>query len=159
MIAYVVAYSKNRVIGKEGKLPWHLPNDLKHFKNITEGKTVVMGKKTYLSIGKPLTNRKNVVMTRSRDFHSEGVDVAHSKEEVLSYKEDLYIIGGEQIYSLFFDVVDRLYITEIDIVVEGDTFFPDWDRSQFRLVEKKEGILDEKNPFPHTFYIYERKSN
>ena len=94
-----------------------------------------------------------------RDFHSEGVDVAHSKEEVLSYKEDLYIIGGEQIYSLFFDVVDRLYITEIDIVVEGDTFFPDWDRSQFRLVEKKEGILDEKNPFPHTFYIYERKSN
>lgn len=159
MIAYVVAYSKNRVIGKDGKLPWYLPNDIKHFKKITEGNTVVMGKKTYRSIGKPLTNRKNVVMTRSKNFHPEGVEVVHSKEEVLASKEDLYIIGGGQIYSLFFDVVDRLYITEIDTVVEGDAFFPAWDRNQFRLVDKKEGILDEQNTYPHTFYTYERKSN
>lgn len=157
MIAYVVAYSKNRVIGKDGKLPWHLPNDICHFKNITEGNTVVMGRQTYLSIGKPLPNRKNIVMTRSKDFRPAGVEVVHTKEEVLAYPEDLYIIGGAQIYALFFDVVDRLYITEIDTIVEGDTFFPDWDRKQFRLIDKKEGVLDEQNTYPHTFYTYERK--
>ena len=156
MIAYVVAYSKNRVIGKDGKLPWHLPNDIQHFKNITTGQTVVMGKKTYLSIGKPLPNRKNVVMTRSKNFHPAGVEVVHQKEEVLAYPEDLYIIGGAQIYSLFFDVVDRLYITEIETIVEGDAFFPEWDETQFRLIEKKEGVLDDQNTLPHTFYTYER---
>ena len=89
MIAYVVAYSKNRVIGKDGKLPWHLPlNDICHFKNITEGNTVVMGRQTYLSIGKPLPNRKNIVMTRSKDFRPAGVEVVHTKvEEVLAYPE------------------------------------------------------------------------
>lgn len=158
MIAYVVAYSKNRVIGKDGELPWKLPNDIQYFKQLTEGNTVVMGRKTYDAIGKPLTNRKNVVMTRSRNFHPQGVEVVHSKKEVLAHQEDLYIIGGAQIFSLFFDVVDRLYITEIDIVVSGDTFFPDWDLTQFKLVEKKEGILDEQNTLPHTFYTYERKS-
>lgn len=158
MIAFVVAYSLNRVIGKNGKLPWHLPNDIQHFKRITEGKTVVMGRQTYLSIGKPLPNRRNVVLTRSKDFRPAGVEIVHRKEEVLAYPEDLYIIGGAQIYSLFLDVVDRMYITEIDIVVDGDTFFPDWDRSQFRLIDKKEGVLDDQNTLPHTFYTYERIS-
>lgn len=157
MISFVVAYSQNRVIGKGNQLPWHLPNDLKHFKALTLGKTVVMGRKTFLSIGKPLPNRTNVVLTQKKDFIAPGIEVAHTKAEVLARSEDLYIIGGAQIFSLFFDVVDRMYITEIEAEIEGDTFFPEWDRSAFRLLEKKAGVLDEQNTLPHTFYTFERK--
>lgn len=156
MIAFVVAYSKNRVIGKDQQLPWHLPNDLKHFQKITLGKTIVMGKKTFLSIGKPLPQRKNIVLTRTTDFHSPGVEMMHSKKEVLELSEDLYIIGGEQIFSLFLDVVQRMYITEIDVVVEGDTFFPSWNPQDFRLIEEQPGRLDENNRLPHKFLTYER---
>ncbi|RNB53096.1 dihydrofolate reductase [Brevibacillus gelatini] len=156
MISLIVAYAKNQVIGKEGNMPWSLPADLKHVKEVTTGKTIVMGRKTFESIGKPLPNRRNVVLTRSRDFHPEGVDVVHSKEEVLALG-DVIIFGGAEIYRQFLDVVDRLYITEIDLETEGDTFFPVWDRDAFVLVDKREGVVDEKNVHPHTFYVYERK--
>ncbi|MGZ0050466.1 dihydrofolate reductase [Brevibacillus gelatini] len=156
MISLIVAYAKNQVIGKEGNMPWSLPADLKHVKEVTTGKTIVMGRKTFESIGKPLPNRRNVVLTRSRDFHPEGVDVVHSKEEVLALG-DVIIFGGAEIYRQFLDVVDRLYITEIDLETEGDTFFPAWDRDAFVLVDKREGVVDEKNVHPHTFYVYERK--
>lgn len=156
MISLIVAYAKNQVIGKEGNMPWSLPADLKHVKEVTTGKTIVMGRKTFESIGKPLSNRRNVVLTRSRDFHPEGVDVVHSKEEVLALG-DVIIFGGAEIYRQFLDVVDRLYITEIDLETEGDTFFPAWDRDAFVLLDKREGVVDEKNVHPHTFYVYERK--
>ncbi|WP_432774781.1 dihydrofolate reductase [Brevibacillus gelatini] len=156
MISLIVAYAKNQVIGKDGNMPWSLPADLKHVKEITTGKTIVMGRKTFESIGKPLPNRRNVVLTRSRDFHPEGVDVVHSKEEVLALG-DVIIFGGAEIYRQFLDVVDRLYITEIDLETEGDTFFPAWDRDAFVLLDKREGVVDEKNVHPHTFYVYERK--
>lgn len=156
MISLIVAYAKNQVIGKDGNMPWSLPADLKHVKEVTTGKTIVMGRKTFESIGKPLPNRRNVVLTRSRDFHPEGVDVVHSKEEVLALG-DVIIFGGAEIYRQFLDVVDRLYITEIDLETEGDTFFPAWDRDAFVLLDKREGVVDEKNVHPHTFYVYERK--
>lgn len=156
MIAYVVAYSKNRVIGLENQLPWHLPNDLKHFKEITLGKTVVMGRKTFASIGKPLPQRTNVVLTRDHTFQAEGVEIIHHKAEILDRQEDLYLIGGEQIFHLYLDVVDRIYLTEIEVDIEGDTFFPDWDSSTFQLIDKKAGVRDERNTLPHTFYTYER---
>jgi dihydrofolate reductase len=155
MISMIVAYANGRVIGKDGKMPWHLPNDLKHVKEVTTGQTIVMGRKTYESLGRPLPNRRNVVLTRSRSFSAPGVDVVHSKEEVLALG-DVIIFGGAEIYAQFMDVVDRLYITEIDLDTEGDTFFPEWNRDRFRLVWKKEGVVDDKNPYPHTFYLYER---
>lgn len=156
MISLIVAYAKNQVIGKDGDMPWHLPADLKNVKELTTGKTIVMGRKTFESIGKPLPNRRNVVLTRSRDFHPEGVDVVHTKEEVIALG-DVIIFGGAEIYRQFLDVVDRLYITEIDLETEGDTFFPEWDREAYTMVDKREGIVDEKNQVPHTFYTYERK--
>ncbi|ASJ55199.1 dihydrofolate reductase [Brevibacillus formosus] len=158
MISLIVAYARNQVIGKDGDMPWHLPADLKNVKELTTGKTIVMGRKTFESIGKPLPNRRNVVLTRSQDFHPEGVDVVHTKEEVLAMG-DVIIFGGSEIYRQFLDVVDRLYITEIDLETEGDTFFPAWDRDAYTLVDKREGIVDEKNVHPHAFYIYERKNS
>lgn len=156
MISYVVAYSKNRVIGNRNQLPWHLPNDLKHFKEITLGKTVVMGRKTYESIGKPLPQRTNVVLTRDQTFQADGVEIAHHKAEVLSRKDDLYVIGGEQIFKMFLDVVEQIYLTEIEVNMEGDTFFPEWNPAVFELAEKKAGVCDERNTLPHTFYTYKR---
>lgn len=158
MISLIVAYARNQVIGKDGDMPWHLPADLKNVKELTTGKTIVMGRKTFESIGKPLPNRKNIVLTRSQDFHPEGVDVVHTKEEVLAMG-DVIIFGGAEIYRQFLDVVDRLYITEIDLETEGDTFFPAWDRDAYSLVDKREGIVDEKNVHPHAFYVYERKNS
>ncbi|AWX57656.1 dihydrofolate reductase [Brevibacillus brevis] len=158
MISLIVAYARNQVIGKDGDMPWHLPADLKNVKELTTGKTIVMGRKTFESIGKPLPNRKNVVLTRSQDFHPEGVDVVHTKEEVLAMG-DVIIFGGAEIYRQFLDVVDRLYITEIDLETEGDTFFPAWNRDAYSLVDKREGIVDEKNVHPHAFYVYERKNS
>lgn len=157
MISLLVAYAHNQVMGKDGTMPWHLPADLKHVKELTTGKTIVMGRKTLESIGKPLPNRRNVVLTRNRDFHMPGVEVVHSKDEVLAMG-DVIIFGGAEIYRQFLDDVDRMYITEIDLETEGDTFFPQWDRDAFTLVEKREGIVDEKNRYPHVFYVYDRKA-
>jgi len=156
MISLIVAYAKGQVIGKDGDMPWQLPADLKNVKELTTGKTIVMGRKTFESIGKPLPNRRNVVLTRSRDFHPEGVDVVHTKEEVMALG-DVIIFGGAEIYRQFLDVVDRLYITEIDLETEGDTFFPQWDREAYTMVDKREGIVDEKNQVAHTFYTFDRK--
>jgi dihydrofolate reductase len=127
-------------------------------KELTTGKTIVMGRKTFESLGRPLPNRRNVVLTRNQEFHPEGVDVVHTKEEVVALG-DVIIFGGSEIYKQFLDVVDRLYITEIDMETEGDTFFPDWDREAYTLVEKREGVVDEKNRYPHTFYVYDKKTN
>ncbi len=158
MISLIVAYARNQVIGKEGVMPWHLPADLKHVKELTTGKTIVMGRKTFESLGRPLPNRRNVVLTRNRGFHPDGVDVVHTKEEVMALG-DVIIFGGAEIYKQFLDVVDRMYITQIDLEVEGDTFFPEWDREAFTVVDKREGIVDEKNQYPHSFYVYERKAS
>ena len=155
MISLIVAYARNQVIGKNGVMPWHLPADLRHVKELTTGKTIVMGRKTFESLGRPLPNRRNVVLTRNRNFHPEGVEVVHTKQEVLDLGE-VIIFGGAEIYRQFLDVADRLYITEIDLEAEGDTFFPQWDREAFALVDKREGTVDEKNRYPHVFCVYER---
>ena len=157
MISLLVAYAHNQVMGKDGKMPWHLPADLRHVKELTTGKTIVMGRKTLESIGGPLPNRRNVVLTRNRDFHMPGVEVVHSKEEVLALG-DVIIFGGAEVYRQFMDDVERMYITEIDLDVEGDTFFPPWDRDAFTLVDKRTGTVDEKNRYPHVFCVYDRKS-
>jgi dihydrofolate reductase len=155
MICIIVAYAKGRVIGKDGNIPWHLPDDLQHFKMITSGHIVVMGHNTFKALGHPLPKRRNVVLTHSNDSNLAGVEVLHSKNEVLALG-DAFIIGGENVYKQFLEVAQLLYITEIDIEIDGDAFFPQWDRQAFRMVSVKEGLLDEKNTLPHTFYVYER---
>src|SRR6266567_4504570 len=160
MISLLVAYAHGRVIGKDGKIPWCLPNDSRYIKRTTTGHTVVMGRTTFESIGRPLPNRRNVVLTRHNTLEIPGVEVVHSVEEVLALNDgldDLFVLGGENVYRQFLPLADRLYITEIDYKTEGDTFFPEWDRSAFRLISMQEGTLDEKNTLSHIFYVYERK--
>ncbi len=156
MISIIVAYAKGRVIARYGKIPWHLPDDLQYFKRITVGHTVVMGHKTYTSIGHPLPQRRNVVLTHSNDLHLAGVEVLRSRDEVLALG-DVFIIGGESLYRQFIGVAERLYITEIALEIDGDAFFPEWDQQSFTLLSAKTGRLDERNTLPHTFYVYERK--
>ena len=115
-----------------------------------------MGRKTFEAIGGPLPQRRNVVLTHNNDIHLPGIEVVHSTQEVFELG-DVFIIGGENVYRQFLAAAERLYITEIAFETEGDTFFPEWDRQSFTLVSAQEGILDEKNTLPHTFYVYERK--
>lgn len=128
MISFVVAVSRNGVIGREGGLPWHISSDLKRFKDITMGKPIVMGRKTWESLPrKPLPGRRNIVITRSASFAAEGAEVVGSADEALALCKDapeIAVIGGGEIYRLFWPMVDRLYLTEVDLDVEGDTHFP-----------------------------------
>jgi dihydrofolate reductase len=155
MIEFVVAYTSNRVIGKNGKMPWHLPNDLRHVKKLTTGQTIVMGRQTFESIGKPLPQRRNIVVTRQQNFEHPGVEVVHSIREVLEIG-DIYVLGGAHIFAAMMDIVDRMHITELHCELDGDTFFPMWDKDAFQLVSSTPGIVDEKNQIPHTFLVYER---
>jgi dihydrofolate reductase len=116
---------------------------------------VVMGRKTFESLDEPLPRRRNIVLSSDPAFRPAGAEILRTKAEVLALG-DVWIIGGEQIYRLFLDVADRLYLTEIDLDVEGDTFFPQWDRAAFRLLSRREGVVDEQNPHPHTYLVYER---
>ncbi len=124
MINIIVACDKNNVIGNKGKIPWHLKCDFANFKKITSGHTVVMGRKTFESIGKPLPNRKNIVLTKDRDWKADGVTVLYDPNVVLNLKEDIFILGGEKIYSWFSTVASKYYITRVNANTEGDAFFP-----------------------------------
>ena len=130
MITLIAACSKNRVIGKDNKLLWYLPNDLKRFKRLTTGKTILMGRKTFESIGKPLPNRKNIILSNNIDLHIDGCEIINDINQ-LNLTEDIVIIGGEQIYKLFIDRADLIELTLIDKDFEGDAFFPDIDLSKF----------------------------
>ncbi|GAC1385694.1 MAG: dihydrofolate reductase [Ktedonobacteraceae bacterium] len=158
MISIIVAYANGRVIGKEGKIPWHLPDDLQYFKRITSGHTIVMGRKTCEAIGRPLPHRRNIVLTHNCYMHLPGFEVVHSTQEVLALG-DVFIIGGESVYGQFLAIAERLYITEITREINGDAFFPAWDDRLFTRVSRQEAILDEQNMLPHTFYVYERKKH
>jgi dihydrofolate reductase len=144
MISIICAVAKNRAIGRNNQLLWHLPDDLKHFKKITTGHTVIMGQKTYESIGQPLPNRKNIVVTRDKDFQADGCVICHSLEDVLKKNkasaEEVFIIGGGEIYRQSFPFADKLYITLVDDEPnEADTFFPDYSEfSQIASSEEQE---------------------
>ena len=164
-IAFIVAVARNNVIGINNQLPWHLPEDLKYFKRITMGKPIIMGRATYDSIGKPLPGRPNIVITRNPDYQPAGVTVVHSLDEALKAAEKLMppgqdeaaIIGGEQIFAQAFPQTDRLYLTEVDAAPEGDTFFPTFDRQQWREIAREQHAACEKNPYPYSFVVLERK--
>lgn len=130
----IAAMARNRVIGRNGELPWHVPADLKHFKKITSGHTVIMGRRTYDSVGFPLPNRRNIVVTRSPDWKGEAVDVAHGLEEAIEMaagEEEIFILGGEQIYEMALPLADRIYLTRIDAAPAGDAHFPEFEGPQW----------------------------
>lgn len=163
-VAMIVAMANNRVIGVEGKLPWYLPEDLKFFKRITQAKPLVMGRKTYASIGKPLPNRLNVVVTRNAEFSHEGVRVCHDLPAALTLAdqhatieaaEEIMVMGGGEIYRQALPFAQRLYITEVDIDVEGDATFPDFDPSEWQEVQRVAGQPAEGQP-SYDFVVYER---
>ncbi len=159
---FVWAEDKNGVIGRDGTLPWHLPNEMKHFVNVTINDVVVMGRKTYESIPKrPLKNRVNIVLTSNKNYEAPGAIVVHSKQDILQYVKEIekpiHIIGGSSLFEMFIDEVDILYRTVVEEEFQGDTYMPEINYRYFRVVDSKEGIVDEKNKYPHQFFIYERK--
>lgn len=159
MIKMIVATSKNNQIGVNGTLPWHISEDLKYFSQTTRDSTVLMGRKTYESIGKALPNRTNVVLTGNTSFSPEGVIVLHSFEEALAFcqkQENVFIIGGGEIYKLFLPYTDKLYITLVDRVINGDTDFPDYT-SDFELKQSKPCENPCADGTTFTFTIWDRK--
>lgn len=161
MISLIWAMDENRVIGKNNQLPWHLPADLKFFKKTTMGHPIVMGRKTYQSIGRPLPGRENIIITRNLEFSCDGCTVLHSVEELIQYAgntdKEMFIIGGAEIFKEVFPIADRLYITKIYEEFDGDTFFPEINMNQWKRVFSEPGLKDEKNPYHFEFFIFERK--
>jgi dihydrofolate reductase len=154
--------SKNRVIGKGNKLPWDMPADMKHFRDLTRGKPVIMGRKTFESIGHPLPNRKNIVITSDSTFQYEGCTVVHSIEEALhsaEETEEMMVIGGSSIYEQFLPHANRIYLTVIDQEFDGDAYFPEFDMAQWRETEREEHPADEKNSYPYTFLTFEKSAD
>ena len=151
---------KKGVIGLEGDLPWHLSADLKHFKAITMGKPLIMGRKTHESIGIPLPGRKNIILTQSEEFKAESCTVVHSLEEALLAAGDVdevMIMGGAGIYDQSLDCANRLYLTEVHADVSGDVYFPEFDRGEWVEIEREDHSADDKNEFDYSFIVMERK--
>lgn len=161
-LSIIVACSKNRVIGRDLQLPWRLPDDLQRFKALTLGHPVIMGRKTLDSIGRPLPGRQNIVITRQQGYCPEGVKVVHSLEQALSdcrSASEVFIIGGGEIYQLALPQVRRIYLTWVDVEIEGDAFFPDWSQENFVQVSEETHPVDEKHAFPFKFLILEKRAS
>lgn len=161
MLSIIVAQAKNNVIGKDNKLLWHLPADLKRFKELTTGKTIIMGRKTFESLGRVLPNRKHIVFTQNPKYNinDKNVKIVHSIAEIKEYidnKEENFVIGGEVIYNLLLPYTKRLYITQINEKFEGDAFFPKIDETQWKILKTEKGIKDEKNKLQFEYITYER---
>jgi dihydrofolate reductase len=159
IVSLVAAMAENRVIGKEGKVPWHLPDDLRNFKQLTLDHTVIMGRKTFEEIHRPLANRRNVVISRNPDFRPHGVTVVPSLAEALAWgatEREVFVIGGGEIYRLALPRADRLYLTVVHAEVEGDTYFPPFDRPDWALEEEAFHPADERHAFPFSFRTYHR---
>ncbi|OGI73070.1 hypothetical protein A3D42_01970 [Candidatus Nomurabacteria bacterium RIFCSPHIGHO2_02_FULL_41_18] len=165
MISLIAAIGKNNELGKGNDLVWRLPADQKYFRNKTSGHTVIMGRKTFESLNKPLPDRKNIVITRDKNYLRYGIDVTHSLEEALklarvplAQDEEIFIIGGAEIYKQTMPIADKLYITHIDAEDnKADTFLPEIIPIVWNEISREEHQADKKNPLPYTFSIYEKK--
>ena len=161
-ISAIVAIAKNNVIGKDNDIPWYLPADLKYFKKTTLNHHIIMGRNCYESIGKPLPKRTNVVLTRNPFFIVSNCYVTHSIEEALELakdngEEEAFIIGGAQIYGQSMDLWDKLYLTEVDLEVEGDVILPEINFDEWELISEEKHQADEKNEHDYTFKVFQRK--
>ncbi|MGF7040543.1 dihydrofolate reductase [Mucilaginibacter lappiensis] len=157
-VSIIVAIAKNNAIGKDNKLLWYLPNDLKHFKDVTTGHTVIMGRKTYDSVGKPLPKRRNIIITRQA-ISIEGCEVVNSLEAALALckdEDEVFIVGGAEIYRQAIPLTDRIYLTVIDQEFDGDSFFPELDPTEWKEKERENFEPDEKNKLRYSFITLER---
>lgn len=164
ILSLIVAVSENGVIGKDNQLPWHLPKDLKYFKNQTWGMPILMGRKTFESIGKPLPGRKSIVITRNNDWQHDGVEVVHSVEAAIEKAKELgakeiFVIGGAEIFHTSLPKADRIYLTRVHHHVDGDVYFESPDAEQWNLIKNQFSPSDEKNAYSHTFQVWERKQS
>ncbi len=163
IISLIAAMGRNRVIGNKGKLPWHMPADLEYYKSKIKGKTVVMGRKTFDSMGnKPLPNRTNIIITRDQNYKVEDALVVHSAEEAIKEAEkinpnqELMVIGGSEIYKEFLPRANRIYLTIIEGEFKGDAFFPEYDITEWKEVSYEEHERDKDNPYDYRFVVLER---
>lgn len=163
ILSLIVAASTNNAIGKNNQLLWHLPNDLKFFKNTTWAMPVAMGRKTFESLGgKPLNGRLNIIITRQKDWKHDGVVAVTSLDDAIflaqaHYYKELFIAGGGEIYKESIKIADKIYITRVHTEIEGDTFFPAIDESKWQLIKNEDFIADEKHKFPYSFQLWEKK--
>lgn len=160
LISAIFAMSENRIIGKNNQLPWHLPADLKHFKKVTFGKPILMGRKTYESIGKPLPGRCNVVITKESNYQAPGCVVVNSIEQALTATKEsaeIFVMGGALLYHAMLPLVQRLYMTIIHQSFEGDTFFPAFNQDDWKEIERIDNAKDSENPYSYSFFILDRK--
>lgn len=161
VLSIIAALGENNELGKDNKLLWHLPADMAYFKNTTTGCPVIMGRKTFESIGRPLPNRRNVVITRDETYKAASIEVLHSLDEALElfklYPLEVFVIGGGEIYKQALPRADKLYITRVHGEFEGDTFFPEIKKSIWQEVSRENHAPDEKNNFPYSFVIYKKR--
>jgi dihydrofolate reductase len=166
-LALIVAQSQNRVIGRNNKLPWHLPEDLKYFKSVTMGKPVIMGRKTFESIGRPLPGRPNIVITRDTGYSQAGITVVHGLEEAIGQaealchingREEALVIGGSEIYAQALPLSQRLYLTQVHHEVMGDAYFPAFERDSWQQVGRDDFEASGPNPYSYSFIVYDRKA-
>ena len=161
-LSIIVAMDDKQLIGKNNALPWHLPADLAYFKKTTTGKTVLMGRKTYESIGRPLPNRRNVIVSRNSDFVADGCEVVSSIDTALTLAKDedeVMVMGGASFYQQMLPSADRLYITRIEGEYEGDAYFPNFNIDDFEEIYRESHLPDEKNPHHYHFTILKRKQS
>lgn len=162
MLSIIVAVAKNNVIGKDNKLIWHLPEDLKRFKKLTIGHTIIMGRKTFESLGRVLPNRKHIVLCNDAelDIEDENVEVINDVsllDKYINSEEENFIIGGATIYKLLMPYANKMYITQINEEFEGDVYFPQIDEKEWNIVETEKGLKNEQNPFEYEYVTYVRK--
>lgn len=161
IISLIAAMGKNRTIGNKGKLPWNLPADMKYFRDKTRGKPVIMGRKTHESIGKPLPDRTNIIVTRDGNYKAKGCVVVHSADEALKAAgnaEEVMVIGGSQIYKEFLPKANRMYLTLINAEFEGDTYFPEYKIEEWKEVSYEEHERDAENQYDYAFVVLERNN-
>ncbi|MCF6768033.1 dihydrofolate reductase [Thiotrichales bacterium 19S11-10] len=160
MISFIVAYAKNQVMGKNNQLPWHIKDDLQLFKKHTLNKPIIMGRKTFESIGRPLPNRRNIILTRQENYQSQDIEVYFSIDDILKLNDtqlEIMIIGGAEIFKLFMPMVERIYLSTIEAEIEGDTFFPIWDQSNWACHSHQIFNKNKENDYPFKFEIWEKK--
>lgn len=165
IISIIAALGKNNCIGKNNSLPWNLPADLQHFKDLTKGKPIVMGSRTFESIGKPLPQRENIVLTKDPAYQAPGCKITHSIEQAIQLAEqsemgrvsgEVMICGGESVYKQFLTVARRMYLTFIDGDFDGDAYFPEFDKTEWKETQREAHQADEQNPYDYTFVIFEK---
>jgi len=162
-ISFIVAAAENNAIGKDNKLPWHLPTDMRYFKNVTWAMPVIMGRKSFEELGKPLGGRQNFVVTRNKNWKANGVNVVHTIDQAITLAlqtdtKEIFITGGAEIFKAALPLADRIYLTRVHGIFEGDSFFPELSLNEWKMVSNRECRADEKNAYALSFQVWERQN-